>query len=274
MLTVRPIYNFNIVLIASILLFSTSCGNTESKIDRVLIVQLLENKEYDKALVEINKALKIDPECHVCYFSRAYIFEQQGRRIEALENYNLSIKLYPKDPQYYFYRGRSYTTLFPYDKFSAKDFKVNINLGIQDLSRGIDLNPDDKYKYYRERGRLHSLNSDYESSLLDYKAALNLKKNDASLLCDVGKCYVDLNELDKALEYLLVAERVAPNDGCCYWPIARIYSLKGDKKKAERYLELAVKLNDFVSKYGIDKRDKCWDSIRDTEIFKKAIDIR
>ena len=60
-------------------------------------------------------------------------------------------------------------------------------------------------------------------------------------LTNLSAIYLWKNENDKALEYLVQAEKLAPTDAVVLNNLAQAYKQKGDKANAVRYYELVLK---------------------------------
>lgn len=67
-------------------------------------------------------------------------------------------------------------------------------------------------------------------------------------LTNISIVYLLKQDYDKALEQLLKAERLDPNDAIVSIDIAHAYKLKGDNKNAIKYYNLAIKNGDDQSK--------------------------
>ena len=259
------------IIIFFFVALAISCGSDEKKIDEKSIIRLLDNKEYDRASAEIEMALKSDPECSFCYFAQGYILQQQGQRSEAVNNYNKAIELSPETPQYYYYRGRLNVNrgLLQGKDFNKVLLERDTRSAIDDFTKGIELKPGKIDEYYHERGSAYITISEYSRALADFQKILQMNKKDTPLLCNIGKCYLKLNDPDKALEFMLQAKSDEITNDFCAVNIALAYSMKNEKEKAVEYLKLATDKNSFIAKYGISDSDPGWDNIRKTETFRK-----
>ena len=140
-------------------------------------------------------------------------------------------------------------------------------MAIEDFTKGIQLKPVNIDLYYRERGDAYFSISEYSKALLDFQEILKLNKKDTPLLCNVGKCYLKLNDPDKALKFLLGADPSEIDDSCMV-NTALAYSIKNEKENAIKYLKMAISKNEITANYGISKSDPGWNNIRETEIFR------
>ena len=261
-----------IFALISILSFVTYVESAEKKIDDEIILKLLDGKEYEKASIEIKKAFKINPKCAFCYFAQGYIFEQQDARSEAMQNYNKAIELSPDNPFFYYYRGKLNLNMgiFQMGSFNQDKYKQGVRLAIEDFTKAIQLKPNNIDLYYRERADAYMYCAEYEKALLDFERLIPLQEKNVSLLCNIGKCYLESNNPDKALVYLLEANNDEGISDICLADIALAYSLKNEKDRATDFLEMAVNRNEYIAQFGINEYDPRWDNIRETEKFRRV----
>jgi len=66
----------------------------------------------------------------------------------------------------------------------------------------------------------------------------------ASILTKLGRCYRNLNHIDKAIEYYNMALEINPNEAAAYSNIGTIHILRGDYDKAIPYYEKGLPLFD------------------------------
>lgn len=265
----KPILLTSMITIIFLISLTTYCRSDEKKVDDMLILKLLDSKEYDKASAEIEAAFKIEPKCAFCYFAQGVIMERQANRSQAMQKYNKAIELDPDTPQYYYYRGNLNVNMALLQKsdFNTDKLKSGITLAIEDFTKAINLKPVNIDLYYRERGSAYLSISEYSKALLDFQEILKLNKKDTPLLCKVGECYLKLNDPDKALKFLLEADPSEIDDSCMV-NTALAYSIKNEKENAIKYLKMAINKNEITANYGISKSDPGWNNIRETEIFR------
>ena len=94
-----------------------------------------ENPEYDRALVDISKALEIEPENEEFISSRAHIYNRMGIYDKALKDYSYLIEKYPDKANYYNMRATVYRGQGEY-----KD-------ALKDIDRAIKLDPENVFYY-------------------------------------------------------------------------------------------------------------------------------
>lgn len=222
---------------------------------------ILDTDSYEVKLDKINRSIKEDPKCSVCYFARGFVYEEAGNTFDALEDYDKAIELNPRNAKIYYYRGQL-RMLQPSDKSWA----------IEDFNECIKLGGDIIASCYRGRGNAYSLNQNDEKALEDYASALKYGNKVATLFNNIGSSYLSLEKYDKAIESFFEAVKIDPNDDIALLNIAKIYSIQNKRSDSIKYLELSLSKNGYVAKYGISKQDHRWDNIRDTKEYQKIKD--
>jgi tetratricopeptide (TPR) repeat protein len=154
--------------------------------------ELLEKREYVEALVNLNKAIELDPNQSAPYFLRGNIKDNFEDRHGAMKDYNLAIEKNPKFTEALFARGNVKMKLQDYygaiDDYSAaialsENFvEAYFNRGkakqylqayldaINDCTKIIQINPKNMDAYYM-RGILRINYGDVKSGCLDLSKA-------------------------------------------------------------------------------------------------------
>jgi tetratricopeptide (TPR) repeat protein len=153
---------------------------------------LYEKRDFVDALVNLNKALEIDPNYSPAYFLRANIKDNFDDRHGAMKDYNLAIEKNPKFGDAYFARGNVKMKLQDYygaiDDFTscisinenyieayfnrgkAKQFLQAYQDAINDCSKIIEINPKNVDAYFM-RGLLRLEFGDTKNGCLDLSKA-------------------------------------------------------------------------------------------------------
>lgn len=117
--------------------------------------------DLDKALVDYNQAIALDPKNGGAYVNRAFILSRQGKRKEAMDDYNEAVRLNPHLWQAYFNR--------------AAELKEQGKLreALADLDHVTKLNP--KFAgTYENRANIYARQGQLDKAISDYNAALQL----------------------------------------------------------------------------------------------------
>ena len=91
-------------------------------------------KQFDKALINYNQAIKLNPNYAMAYNNRGMVFYNQKLFDRAVENFNKAIKLNPNDAMVYANRGMAELNLGNKEK-CCLDFQVAIELGFTPIEQ-------------------------------------------------------------------------------------------------------------------------------------------
>ena len=193
-----------------------------------------EQKCYQEALDDCNKAIEIDPEYAAPYNGRGNTYRDLKQYDKALADYNKAIELDPEYANPYNGRGNTYHELEQYDKALA------------DYNKANELEPDYPYPYYNRAELLYSLGKhEYENALKDYEKANVLFESVNDYF--YGRSSDRIKELKDALEREIVE--------------------KSEKDIAERILDVT---SDMVKE--IDESKKSMKKFTDSNVKVDSVD--
>jgi tetratricopeptide (TPR) repeat protein len=151
-----------------------------------------EKREYMEALINLNKALELDPNYSRAYYVRANIKDTFDDRHGAMKDYNLALEKNPKFADAFFARGNVKMKLQDYygaiDDYSsaininenyieayynrgkAKQFLQAYEDAINDCTKILQINPKSVDAYYM-RGLLRINFGDFKNGCLDLSKA-------------------------------------------------------------------------------------------------------
>jgi len=135
--------------------------------------KLHNKKEFNKALEEFNRAIKIDPENHKAYYWRARTLVKTGHYDKAITDFKMAAKLRPDFAEAYGNLGWLYARRKDYDE------------SIYYLTKFIKMKPNNGWAYYN-RGRCYFMKDDLETALKDAKKACELGYKEG---CEVNEKY-------------------------------------------------------------------------------------
>jgi len=183
------------ILLLTVVIFLVSYGYSQTQTAKDLTQkgrELYEKREYMEALLNLNKAIEIDPNYAAAYYVRGNIKEAFEDHHGAMKDYNKSIEKNPKFSDAYFVRGNVKMNLQDYygaiDDFSAaiglnenyieayfnrgkaKQFLQAYEDAINDCSKIIQINPKNMDAYYM-RGILRIDFGDTRNGCLDLSKA-------------------------------------------------------------------------------------------------------
>jgi len=141
----------------------------------------LEKRQYDKAILDFNKALKMNPADAYAYQNRGRAYGEQGQYDLAISDYTKALEINPTYGDAYFNRGLIYHAKGQYD------------LAIADYTKALEINPRGAGIYYA-RGFIYYCKKKYEKSWADVKKAESLGYpihpkflNDLSMFLEQGQ---------------------------------------------------------------------------------------
>ncbi len=111
------------------------------------------NKDYQGAIADYNKALQICPDNADAYLSLGYAQYQLKNYQAAIDNYNQVLRINPNLANAYNNRGNAYGTLKEYEK------------AIADYNQAIRLDPNNAIAYYN-RGKNYNYLKEYEQAIV------------------------------------------------------------------------------------------------------------
>ena len=158
--------------------------------------QLLKNIEkYDLALETINKAINQDPEDALNYDMKAIILTEMECYDEALENINKSIEMQPEDQGFKSIKEQILQRLALFNANQGKKEEA-----IEIIQKAIENYPDSKS--YDVFGEILMLFKDYKKAIDKLEFAKTRPFTPVETYIKLGKCYIELDQKEKALENL------------------------------------------------------------------------
>lgn len=187
------------------------------------------NGEYGKALVDLNRAVELEPTDFKAYNSRGLVLIDAGQPDKAIADFDRAIALFANDPSAYYNRGNAYRKLGESDRALA------------DFSVAIAMNPDDM-KARNNRGLVLQERGDFEGALAEYNDAMALRPDDWMSLNNRGLLLSALGESDRALADFNDALRHNPEENTVYINRGLAFSAKGLDSEALADFAHAIRL--------------------------------
>jgi tetratricopeptide (TPR) repeat protein len=122
-------------------------------------------KDYDKAIADLNEAIRMDPLNAFYFCQRGYSYHQKKDYDKAIADFNEAIRMDPFNALYFFDRGRSY------------GWKDEDDKAIADYNEAIRIDPS-KGLYFGSRAMVYGFKGDYKNAVADYKEAVRLEPDD------------------------------------------------------------------------------------------------
>ncbi len=225
--------------------------------------------EYDKAILEYNKALELDPAYIPAYYDRGLAYAQRQQHAEAIADFSKALALNPQhaDPRLagaYYNRGLVYArqsafaeaivdydqalSLHPEDPLIFNS-RGNVHYNTKDYARAIAdydqaIQLDATYAdAYLNRGLAHAALEEYQRAIADYNQALALNPESAIAYNYRGQAYARLQQYARALEDYTQAITLDPNYAVAYNNRGLCYVRMGNHTQAIAEYRLAVIAN-------------------------------
>lgn len=179
----------------------------------------VQNNQHQKALINYNKAIELNPQKAESYNNRGKVYFEIGNFEKALEDYNKSLSINPGYTDALANRGAVYG--------ATKEFEK----AIPDLSRVIDSDRTN-IDAISNRGFIFYQLKDYGKAINDFNLFLQLKNNDAEIINLLALSYAGLTNFDQAITYYNQAIRINPTNPIYFINRSYSHNSKGELKEA------------------------------------------
>ncbi len=188
---------------------------------------------YREALADYSETIRLNPDGHQAYNSRARLYFNLGSSRDtlmlALRDYSKAIELSPDNGEFYTNRGATYARL------------GQTTTAIADITKGIELKPDHAVAYLNRSVMYNSLGN-IPSALADIESYLELRPYNADMWYEKGR---SLNELRRTGEARKAYSRATEIDNtkAIYWyELSKTRAATGDQTGARSDLSRAIGL--------------------------------
>jgi tetratricopeptide (TPR) repeat protein len=194
--------------------------------------------EYELALQDFNRGIKLSPGMKHLYNNRALALHKLDSSVEAVADLNKAIKL---DPGY----------------LDAYVNKGNILLDLEDtegaiesFTRAINVAPRKAVNYLLRADVYKSIHN-YEAAIRDFNNAIRVYPKSIEAYFSRGMTYLEEQNYDKALKDFERVKEIDPDVAEAYNEIGNILNKKGDYSAALKQLTKAIELNvDYAEAYN------------------------
>ncbi|MBK8721894.1 MAG: tetratricopeptide repeat protein [Saprospiraceae bacterium] len=191
-----------------------------------------ENKMYDKALPNINKALSLKPSTSL-YNSRGKIYFDSNKRDLAIQDYDAGINLGDKNPktlgEVYVNRGAALASIGQLDK------------AILDFNKGLELDPT-QLNGYSNRGLYHFQTRQYEKAISDQTNYLKMNPLNYEMYYERAISKAALGKYQEAIQDFDIALANVKNKPFFYYERGRSHQALGNSAAAQRDFDTAKSL--------------------------------
>jgi tetratricopeptide (TPR) repeat protein len=152
---------------------------------------------------------------------------------EILRICSTCIRLFPEEPEYYFYLGFYY--------HQQKDYASAVRTCRQGLATVLDDNPSLKVEFYGQIGDSYYLSGQPDSAFQAYEQALSLDETNLSVLNNYAYFLALAHrDLDRAERMSALTVKAEPNNATYLDTYAWIFFVKGDYRLALLYIGRAI----------------------------------
>lgn len=222
--------------------------------------------QYDKALRDVDRALRFSVTSPVMYYARAMVLMSMHRYKDALDDFNRYRTSGPRVAYVDLQRGLALQKLGRFaeaagafgdalalapdnpslllHRAAANTQAGRIDAAIADYTRCINLDP--KPTTYFRRGNLYMRRNDYKSAVLDFSSGLELDSRMIGAYGNRANSYIKLGKYDLALKDYTALLKLNPRDALAYRNRGTLYKRLGrlDLARADYERGLTLAPND------------------------------
>ncbi len=180
-------------------------------------VELLKNKDFERAIAHYNEAIRLNPDSPHYYCDRADAYIETGQFSRAMDDYGQAIRLRPYEGQFYSNRGNAYAKL-------GQD-----KLAMDDYNEAIRISPDLAELYYN-RGTAYAEFGQYLLAIEDFDKAISLDPDFVDAYYNKGTLYAKIGQYQPAIEDFNKAIKLKPNYILAYHSRAVAYLFQGNNQ--------------------------------------------
>jgi len=186
------------------------------------------------ALEDFNHTLQLNPKDSSAYYNRGNVQYALGNNLKAMSDYTKAIRLNPNNASAYYNLG-----------------EVLAELGYQqgamsDDTEAIRLEPRNAFAYYN-RGVARSSLGDYRGAIKDYTHTIQLSPKFALAYNNQGRAYYNIGNNQEAIKYYTKAIQLNPKFALAYNNLGKARNNLRDRQGAMRDYEEAIRFFPFYS---------------------------
>ena len=195
-----------------------------------------DEKSYDRAIEDYNRAVQLDPKYALAFFNRARAYAEKRDYDRAVQDYTQSIQVNPNYAAAFNNRGNIHSDKKEYDR------------AMEDYDQALRLNP--QYALaFNNRGILYRSRKEYDRAIHDYDEAIRLNPSYASAFNNRGNVYRDRKEHDRAIQDYDEAIRLNPSYASALNNRALAYRHKQDYEHSLADYEAAARVDPKLAQH-------------------------
>ncbi|MGB3480328.1 MAG: tetratricopeptide repeat protein [bacterium] len=186
--------------------------------------------DYESAIADFSKALKIRPGYADCYLRRGNVYFTKGLYDTAVYDFGRAIEIDPYFATAYYNRGVVYLKIGEHNK------------AISDFTRAIKIKPDYSDAYVN-RGIIYGLSGRYNQAISDFTQAIGIRPNFVEAYNNRGFAYSQIGKYELAITDFSRVIAINPNFEEAYNNRGFAYSKIGKYEAAIADFSQALRLN-------------------------------
>ena len=184
------------------------------------------NGQLEPALLDFNEALDRDPNVVTAYVNRGYVLNDLHKPAAAAEDFESALTREPKDGEAHL--GLAYADL---DLQRPQEAVRQSQLAEREMG--------DSKLMHMIRATAYGREGMLAKAAGEYRAALKFTPNDGTLYLGLGDTLFAQRRYREAVDELLTAQKLSPDDAGIYALLARAYAHLRDREQTLRYVHLA-----------------------------------
>ncbi|MBU1078573.1 MAG: tetratricopeptide repeat protein [Spirochaetes bacterium] len=199
------------------------------KLNYYLGVLFEANKNYKKAINQYNKVIELDKKHLYAYLRLGYLYNSMDQNKKNIATLQRAMKIMPEKPDIYLLLGIGYSRIKKYEQ------------AINTFQKGLELNNRDLMLHF-QLASAYDKNNDKENAIKELKSCIKLDNDDPEISNYLAYLYAEENINLKEAEQLINVSLNIDDQNFAYLDTAGwIYYRLNDLNKAKEYLELAEK---------------------------------
>ena len=225
----------------------------------------------DGAIADFSEAIRLNPECGLCYAGRALVWHNKFDYEKAYADFDRALQSQPANPRIYYMRGSVLRDNGEYDRALA-DAELAIRIARQgfllyalrsgiffdkhdldramaDINEAIRLNPR-VYMNYNFRGLFWRDKGDYDRAIADFTEAIRLNPGYWTSYANRGEAWRMKGDLERALSDQNRAVQIDPQSATSYVTRDDTYRYRDELEPCARRLRPSAQPQpDYIPAY-------------------------
>ena len=200
-----------------------------------------EQQDYQKALADLNEAIRLDSDRSTWYANRGLVYDRLGEYDRAIGDYGEALRRDPLDAQSYNNRGLAYRA------------RKDNTQAIRDFSQAVRIDASLADAYFN-RGNAYKAKGELAQAIGDYNEAVRLDPAWVNAYFNLANAHRANKEYDKAVSTYREVIRLDPEDADAFSNLAWLLATSPDKKvrdgrQAVEYAMTACDLTSWQASY-------------------------